>query len=162
MCCKRLIGNTGRKNDAKKSPSEHHRTTLSGYFFATKACIDNRKKKPVKLQYLLQMSLQYGELRPTSGWDRLVGLWHPIIFQWVSRLDSVTARQSTMFGRATITLAHILVNKFFFQLSIPALVTKIWPDKIVQWCPDFLASFWVLHFQRATCSTFQTCILNSH
>jgi len=22
--------------------------------------------------------------------------------------------------------------------------------------------FWVLHFQRATCSTFQTCILNSH
>jgi len=28
----------------KKSPSEHHRTTLSGYIFATKACIDNRKK----------------------------------------------------------------------------------------------------------------------
>jgi len=29
---------------AKKSPSGHHRTTLSGYLFATKACIDNRKK----------------------------------------------------------------------------------------------------------------------
>ena len=29
---------------AKKSPSEHHRTTLSGYIFATKARIDNRKK----------------------------------------------------------------------------------------------------------------------
>jgi len=28
----------------KKSPSEHHRTTLSGYVFATKACRDNRKK----------------------------------------------------------------------------------------------------------------------
>jgi len=28
----------------QKSPSEHHRTTLSGYIFATKACIDNRKK----------------------------------------------------------------------------------------------------------------------
>jgi len=26
----------------------------------------------------------------------------------------------------------------------------------------FLAIFWVLHFQRAACSTFQTCILNSH
>ena len=26
------------------SPSGHHRTTLSGYVFATKACIDNRKK----------------------------------------------------------------------------------------------------------------------
>jgi len=22
--------------------------------------------------------------------------------------------------------------------------------------------FWVLHLQRAACSTFQTCILNSH
>ena len=28
----------------QKSPSAHHRTTLSGYIFATKACIDNRKK----------------------------------------------------------------------------------------------------------------------
>ena len=28
----------------KKSPSEHHRTNLSGYFFATKARIVNRKK----------------------------------------------------------------------------------------------------------------------
>jgi len=33
--------------DAKnrqKSPSRHHRTTLSGYIFATKARIDNQKK----------------------------------------------------------------------------------------------------------------------
>jgi len=28
----------------QKSPSAHHRTTLSGCIFATKACIDNRKK----------------------------------------------------------------------------------------------------------------------
>ena len=28
----------------KKSPSGHHRTTLSGYIFATKARIDNREK----------------------------------------------------------------------------------------------------------------------
>ena len=40
MCCTRLAANTGRK----KSPSWHHRTTLSGHIFATKACIDNRKK----------------------------------------------------------------------------------------------------------------------
>jgi len=43
------------------------RTTLSGYIFATKAYIDNRKKKLVKQQYLPHMILQYGELRPTSG-----------------------------------------------------------------------------------------------
>jgi len=50
----------------KKSPSGHHRTSLSGYIFATKARIDNWKKL-VKQQYVLQMSPQYGELWPTSG-----------------------------------------------------------------------------------------------
>jgi len=44
MCCLRLAANTGRENVAKKSPSGHHRTTSSGYIFATKAHIDNRKK----------------------------------------------------------------------------------------------------------------------
>jgi len=41
MYCTRLPENTGRK----KLPSRHHRTTLSGYIFAIKARIDNRKKK---------------------------------------------------------------------------------------------------------------------
>jgi len=40
---------------AKNLPSTHHRTTLSGHIFATKACIDNRKKI-AKQQYLLHMS----------------------------------------------------------------------------------------------------------
>ena len=41
-CCTRLA-----EKDAKsrqKSPFGHHRTNLSGYIFATKACIDNPKK----------------------------------------------------------------------------------------------------------------------
>ena len=42
-CCKRLAENTGCKS-RQKSPSGHHRITLSGYIFATKAHIDNRKK----------------------------------------------------------------------------------------------------------------------
>jgi len=40
MCGMRLAANTGRK----KSPFWHHRTTLSGCIFATKAPIDIRKK----------------------------------------------------------------------------------------------------------------------
>jgi len=68
MCCMRVAEkNTGRKKIAKNSPSAHHRTTLSGYFLATKARIDNRKKNLVKQQYLFHMSLQYSELRPTNG-----------------------------------------------------------------------------------------------
>jgi len=76
MCGTRLAENAGRKKSRQKSPSGHHRTNLSGYIFATKAHIDNRKKI-VKQQYVLQMSSQYGEHRPTSGWDRLAGLGHP-------------------------------------------------------------------------------------
>jgi len=67
----------------------------------------------------------------------------------------------------TVLSGHVeevlLFNKFF-RLSMHALVAKISSDKVVRWCPDgaFLAIFWVLHVQRATCGTFQTCILNSH
>jgi len=51
MRCMQLAANTGRK----KSPSGHHRTTLSGHIFATEACIDIQKKL-VKQQFLLYMS----------------------------------------------------------------------------------------------------------
>jgi len=61
MCCTRLARNAGRK----KSPSGHHRTTLSGYIFGTKERIDNRKKI-VKQRYVLHVFTQYGELRPIS------------------------------------------------------------------------------------------------
>ena len=44
MCCTRLAGNAGHKKIAKNLPSRHRRTTLSGYIFATKACIQNQKK----------------------------------------------------------------------------------------------------------------------
>jgi len=107
---------------------------MSGYIFATKACIDNRKKL-VKQQYLLHMSSQYGKLRPTSDWDLLASLGHPIKFKRVSRLSSVTARHSTS-GRqpnfaalnrrchlyaagwpSRWALAHILVfSKLYFCL----------------------------------------------
>ena len=75
---------------ARKFASGHHRTTLSGYIFATKAGIDNRKKL-VKQKYLLHMSSQYGELWPTRGWDHFVSLGHPSKFQQVSRLGFITA-----------------------------------------------------------------------
>jgi len=89
-CGTQLAENTTQKS-SQKSPSGHHRTTLSGYILATKAHIDNQKKN-VKQQYVLHNSPQYGELRPTSGWDRSGSLRHPCKFQRVSRLGSVTAR----------------------------------------------------------------------
>jgi len=77
----------------QNSPSGHHRTTLSGYIFATKARIDNRKKCQTAMSP--HMSWQYGELRPTSSWDLLASLRHSSKFQRVSRLGSVTTRRSS-------------------------------------------------------------------
>jgi len=71
-CCTRLAENTWMQKIAICTPLHN----LSGYIFATKAHINNRKKL-VKQQYLLHMSPQYGKLRPTNGWDRFVSLGHP-------------------------------------------------------------------------------------
>jgi len=57
----------------QKSTSVHHRTTLSGYVFATKVCIDNRKKL-VKQQYLLHMSSEYGKLGSLTA-EIDLGVW---------------------------------------------------------------------------------------
>jgi len=62
MRCTWIAANTGRK----KSSFRHHRTTLSGYIFVNKACIDNRKKI-VKQPYLLNMSPQYGNFGPLAA-----------------------------------------------------------------------------------------------
>jgi len=61
-CLKCAARGSLKIQDAKvtqKTPSAHHRTTLSGCIFTTKACIENWKKL-VKQQYLPHMSSQYG------------------------------------------------------------------------------------------------------
>ena len=91
-CSARLAEMQDPKN-RQKWPFAHHRTTLSGSFFAIKACIDNRKI--LLKQICPHVSSQRRELRPTSGWDLLSSLRHPSKFQRVSRLGSVTASHSS-------------------------------------------------------------------
>jgi len=85
----------------QKSPSRHHRTTLSGYVFATSHVstryISTIGKNLLSSNMSSKCPPQYGELRPTSGWDRSGSLRHPCKFQWVSRLGSVTARHVVYF-----------------------------------------------------------------
>jgi len=59
MCCTRLAVNTGRK----KSPFWHHRTTLSGYIFGTKACIDNRNTSSTCPDNMVNFGLLMAEIR---------------------------------------------------------------------------------------------------
>ena len=56
------------------------------------------------------MSLQYGELRPTNGWDRLAGLGHTIIFQRVSRLSPIAKNSPSGHHRTTL-LDYIVATK---------------------------------------------------
>jgi len=70
----------------KKSPSGHHRTTLSGYIFATKAHIDNISS--TRSHNLVNFGPLAAEMSGSLG--------HPCKFQRVSRLGSVTIRHSSI------------------------------------------------------------------
>ena len=75
MCCTRLAGNIGRKN--------RHFGTIAQLCRAISSQIRHVStigKKLVKQRYVLHMSWQYGELRPTNGWDLLASLGHPCNF----------------------------------------------------------------------------------
>jgi len=55
-----------------------------------------QSEKLVKQQYLLHMSLEYGELWRTNSCYRLLSLGHPCKFQRVWRLRIVTPRHSSI------------------------------------------------------------------
>ena len=66
MCCTRLAGNKGRKNDAKN----RHMRTIAQLCRAISSQVRHAStigKKLLKQQYFPNMSLQYSELLPTSG-----------------------------------------------------------------------------------------------
>ena len=116
------------------------------------------EKKLVEHQYLLQMSLQYGELRPTNGWDRLVGLGHPIIFQRVSRLGSVTARQSSS-GRQPYFAAlnrgrHLCSTGRPSCWAVAHFLVAINHDKLKQFIAHELTILTGSHCQRLLVCTF--------
>jgi len=97
MCCTRLADIQDAKNRQKiRHGAPSHNLSC---IFATKACVNNRKKTPIKQQYLLHMFPQYGELRSTNGWDWFTSLGHPNKFQRVSRLAFVTAATSLTVGQ---------------------------------------------------------------
>jgi len=76
VCCKRFAENTGRKNYAKN----RHLRTIAQLCWAISSQLRYRPtigKKLVKPRYLLYVTSQYGELRPTNGWNRLVSFDAP-------------------------------------------------------------------------------------
>jgi len=70
--CTQLAGNAGPKNRYLGTIAQLCRAICSQLRH-----VSTTGKKLAKQQYLSHMSLQYRELRFTSGWDRFVSLWHP-------------------------------------------------------------------------------------
>jgi len=65
--------------DAKKLPKIRHPHTIGQLYRAIASQLRHVLtigKKLVKQQYLLHMSPQYAELRPTNGFDLLASLGH--------------------------------------------------------------------------------------
>jgi len=63
--------------DAKKNRQIRHLDTITQLCQTVSSQLRHVStigKKLVKQQYLLHMSSQYGELRPSNGWDRF-GSW---------------------------------------------------------------------------------------
>ena len=93
----------------QKSPKSRHLCTIVQLCRAISSQLRHVStigKKLDKQQYLLQMSPQYGELLPTSSWDRSGSLGHLSYFQRLSRLGSITARQSSSEPQPNFTALH--------------------------------------------------------
>jgi len=133
-CCLWLAENTGRK----KPPSAHHRTTLSGYIFATKAHIDNRKKNLLSSNISSRcphnmvnfgllaaeiVSLVWGTPDNFNAFRVLAALLHGTPVVGVSQtLPRVAQRAPPIFGRrpSRWALAHILVVFILLRQDTPA------------------------------------------
>jgi len=146
MCCTQLAAKSGRKNYAKN----HHLRTIVQLCRAISSQVrhvSTIRKKLVKWQYLFHMSSQYGDLRPTNGWDLLASLGHPSKFQRVLRLGFVTAPTSLNRGQPNfarclaVSCAGILYIHFwsscplteFCQLQNSPCVQVLHSPTLEQW-----------------------------
>jgi len=136
-CCTRLAENAGRK----KSPKIRHLDTIAQICRALSSQLRHAStigKKLLKQQYLPHMSLQYGALPCSSGWDHFVNLGHPSEFQRVSRLAALlhgtlvvsvsqTLRRWTEGATyiRTAALAHILVITRLHRYTRPIVTDRI-------------------------------------
>ena len=110
------------------------------------------EKNLLSSNYVFHMSLQYGELRPTSSWDLLTSSGHPCKFQRVSTLGSVTARHASSGRQSNFAalrrvrhrystgrpsrwaLAHVLVQSNLYHVLhhlLPTVSTMLAPSNMM-------------------------------
>jgi len=140
-------------------PKNRHLCTISQLFLAISSQlrhVPTIRRKLVKQQYLLHMSPQYGELRPTNGWDRLAGLGHPSKFQRVYHLGFVTAATSLTGGHPDFArcLANCWAGTLYIHFRGAGRPSRWASAHILVWCVvAFDSSSW---FQNSLTSDAST------
>ena len=122
----------------QKSPSVYHPTTLSGYIFATKACIDNRKKNllsssisstcphnmvnfgPLAAEIV---SLVWGTPSNFNGFRVLVALLHGTLVVGVSQTAALNRGCHLYLAGRPSRWALAYISSFFLLYSIVFLHT---------------------------------------
>ena len=97
------------------------------------------------------MSSQYGELWPTSGWDRLTSLGHPCKFHLVSRLGFVTAATSLYGSQPNFTQCFALTGAVRLHIYFRQLLLRngIFPGAKFTLRPPHLALSYWQHYYMA-------------
>ena len=146
---------------AKKSPSGHHRTTLSDYIFATKARIDNQKKNllsssisstcshnmvnfgPLAAEIV---SLVWGTPANFNGFRFLAALLHGTLVVGVSQTSALNrGRHLYSAGRPSRwALAHILVVCYFLIVS-DAVWCGVWITRASVYLTNIYYGLDVMH-----------------
>jgi len=118
---------------AKNVPPGHHRTTLSGYIFATKACIDNQKKNllnsntsstcPVNVVNFGLLTDEicwwlWGTPGNFNGFHVLAALLHGTLVVGVSQTLRHWTEAPPIFGRAPSLWALAHISIFLFSLFL--------------------------------------------
>jgi len=76
----------------QKSPSGHHHTTLSGYIFATKARIDNRKKN------LLSSHMSFTYPHNMVKFGLLTAEIHPVVWGTPAKFNGFRVLAALLHG----------------------------------------------------------------
>jgi len=98
----RLAENTGRKKTRQKSPSGHHRKILSGYIFAIKARIDNRKKN------LLSSNMSSGRFHDMVNFGPLAAEFGPVVWGTPAHFNGFRILAALLHGTLVVCVSQTL------------------------------------------------------
>jgi len=90
------------KKIAKKSPSAHYRTTLSGYIFTTKACIDNWKKN------LLSSNISFRCPHNMVNFNLLSAEIDPVLWGTPANFNSFRVLAALLHGSQVVSVSQTL------------------------------------------------------